>query len=201
MRHHPLSLFAGIGYNARMSNMYTYSVPFTEEELHRDYHELRMSQVEIAKKYGTSQKVIWRAMVKMGIAARIAAKRNQHGTLNSSWKGGRVLVAKSKRQRGERTSFGNGYFYVLDHSHPNANKSGYVAEHVYVVTKERGRALESGQMVHHIDLNKHNNVPANLVITDAYEHSIWHTQLEEIAIQFMQEDKVAFDAQRGYYRT
>jgi hypothetical protein len=36
-----------------MSNAYTYKVPFTEEELHRDYAVLRMSQSEIAVKYNT----------------------------------------------------------------------------------------------------------------------------------------------------
>jgi hypothetical protein len=183
-----------------MSNAYTYSVPFTEDELHRDYVVLRMSQCEIAAKYGTSQKVVWRAMRKMGVAPRKAAKRDQRGALNATWRGGRVLRAKSTKQRGERCEFGNGYFYVLDHEHPNANKSGYVAEHIVVATAERGRALDAGEMVHHIDLDKHNNAAANLAITTAQRHAVWHAQLEEIAVAFMREGKVAFDPERGYYR-
>jgi hypothetical protein len=184
-----------------MSNQYSYAVPFTEEELRRDYCDLRMSQVEIAAKYNTTQKVVWRAMRKMGIKSRQAAKRNQSGSLNSFWKGGRVLVAKKKRQRGERTSFGNGYYYVLLPDHPNANKSGYVAEHILVATQERGRPLSAGEVVHHVDLDKHNNQPSNLTITDTHTHSIWHNQLEEVAVSFMREGLVAFDPERGYYRT
>jgi hypothetical protein len=159
-----------------------------------------MSQDEIALKYSVSQKVIWRAMIKMGIPRRIQAKRNQYGALNSSWKGGRVLVAKAKMQRGERSTFGNGYYYIKDPLHPNANKSGYVAEHIVVATQERNRPLSTGEMVHHIDLDKHNNVAANLVITTAPEHSLWHNQLEEIAVSFMREGLVVFDPTRGYYR-
>lgn len=191
---------AGIGYNASMSNQYTYAVPFTEADLHRDYVTLRMTQEEIAAKYGTTQKVVWRAMEKMGIERRVAAKRDQRGALNTTWKGGRVLAAKNKRQRGERASFGNGYFYILDRFHPNAKSGGYVAEHIVVATKARGRALDTGEMVHHIDLNKHNNELKNLAITTASAHAIWHAQLEEIAVSFMREGLVAFDPTRGYYR-
>lgn len=183
-----------------MSNKYTYKVPFTEEELHRDYVLLRMSQDEIAVKYGVSQKVVWRAMNKMGIKSRVAAKRNQLGANNSTWKGGRVLMAKSKRQRGERSAFGNGYFYVLMPDHPNANKTGYVAEHIVVATQERGRALSVGECVHHIDLNKHNNKKENLAIVDRQSHAIWHVQLEEIAVSLMNEGLVGFDTDRGYFR-
>jgi hypothetical protein len=192
--------FTGIGYNACMTNKYTYCIPFTEEELYRDYVELRMSQDEIAKKYETSQHVVWRAMHKMGIPTRIAAKRNQSGSLNSFWKGGRVLMAVSGRQRGERTSFGNGYFYILDPTHPNANKSGYVAEHILIATKERGKPLTEGELVHHVNLDKHDNRPENLMITISQTHANWHNQLEEIAVSFMQEGLITFDPTEGYKR-
>lgn len=183
-----------------MSNQYTYTTPFTEKELHRDYFLLKMSQCEIAKKYNTTQKVVWKAMKRLGFQPRKAAKRNQSGNNNSTWKGGRTLQAKKAKQRDERSSFGNGYFYLRFPEHPNANKSGYVAEHIVVATQERGRPLNSGEIVHHIDLNKHNNSPSNLAITDKTTHANWHNQLEEIAISFMLEGLVKFDPQIGYYR-
>tara|TARA_R110000868_G_scaffold316530_1_gene577409 strand:+ start:859 stop:1413 length:555 start_codon:yes stop_codon:yes gene_type:complete len=179
-------------------NKYTYSVPFTEEELYRDYVVLRMSQSEIAAKHGTTQKVVWRAMQKMGVPSRVAAKRNQTGSLNSSWGGGRRLAAKKARPSTDRASFGNGYYYLRDPLHPNANKTGYVAEHIVVATKERQRPLEAGELVHHIDLNKHNNAPANLVITTHLQHSTWHNQLEELAVVFMRAGKIKFNAESGY---
>lgn len=57
-----------------MSNKYTYSVPFTEEELYEDYVNQVITQAEIARKYGVSQKVVWRALHKMGIPTRKAYK-------------------------------------------------------------------------------------------------------------------------------
>jgi hypothetical protein len=157
-----------------------------------------MTQAEIAAHFGTSQKVVCTAMRKCGIPARVAYKRDQRREKNSYWRGGRVLVAKAKRQRGERSAFGNGYFYVIMPDHPNANKSGYVAEHTLVATKTIGRALKKGECVHHVNLQKHDNRPENLVVVSHKKHSEMHNQLEEIAVSLMAEGRVAFDPQSGY---
>ena len=75
-----------------MSNKYTYSVPFTKEELEASYLA-GLTQHELAERYHVSQKVIWRAMRNFGIKARIAKKRNQSGENNDSWKGDKVGYA------------------------------------------------------------------------------------------------------------
>jgi len=46
-----------------------------------------MTQCEIGERLGVSQKVIWKLMVRHGLKARVAAKRDQSGEKNSSWKG------------------------------------------------------------------------------------------------------------------
>ena len=53
----------------------------------RSLYERGMTQHEIAKEIGATQKVIWRLMFRNGIKARVAAKRNQTGPANSYWKG------------------------------------------------------------------------------------------------------------------
>jgi hypothetical protein len=69
-----------------MANRYTYVLPFTKEQLDIDY-AAGLSQCEIAQRYGTTQKVVWKAMKNFGVKARVAAKRNQRGDDNDSWKG------------------------------------------------------------------------------------------------------------------
>lgn len=69
-----------------MSNQHTYSVPFTKEQLQNDY-DSGMTQSEIGIKWGVSQRVVWRAMRRFSIPARVAAKRTQTGQHNDSWKG------------------------------------------------------------------------------------------------------------------
>lgn len=184
-----------------MSNQYTYRVPFTEANLRHCYTELRMSQQEIADKFRTTQKVVWLAMSRLGVKTRIAAKRNQSGSLNSSWKGGRTLAAKKRLPEGVRSPFGNGYFYVRLPNHPNANKSGYVAEHVVVATKERGRPLAHGECVHHKNLNKHDNAPTNLAIGTHQQHARWHCQLEMIAAKLLAVGLIRFAMEVGYEPT
>ncbi len=75
-----------------MSNKYTYSVPFTKEQLELDYIS-GLTQHELAERYQVSQKVIWRAMRNFGIKARPAHGRNQVGDNNNNWKGNFVGYA------------------------------------------------------------------------------------------------------------
>lgn len=172
-----------------MSNQYTYNVPFTEDKLYDLYVNKGMSQDEIAKVFNTTQHVIWRAMKKMGVLTRKAAKRNQLGAFNSNWNGGRVLVAN--KRKGTRFSNG-GYWYILNPNHKNATKSGYVAEHIMVASMSIGRPLKKGECVHHKDLNKQNNNPSNLVVCTRKQHRGFHLQLELIAVELYRQGKVRF---------
>ena len=47
-----------------------------------------MTQDEVAEELGTTQKVIWQRLKGIGYKCRVAAKRNQRGEDNDSWKGG-----------------------------------------------------------------------------------------------------------------
>jgi len=198
------SLFAGIGgidrfdillgystivMEVKMSNQYTYVPPCTSEELYRLYWDEGLTQTEIAKRLGTTQKVIWRAMRKARIPTRKAVPQNQKGQENPNWKGGRVLMA----QKAERSPFSDsGYWYVYKPDHPHAIKNGYVAEHILVATEQAGRMLQPDECVHHKDLDKHNNKPNNLVICDRKQHRQYHLELELVAIQLYREGLVNF---------
>ena len=63
-----------------------YSTPLDRETVERLY-SAGHTQSEIEDILGTTQKVVWRFMRNNGIKARVAAKRDQRGEKNSSWKG------------------------------------------------------------------------------------------------------------------
>ena len=52
-----------------------------------EMYQANHTQSEIAAAIGASQKVVWNLMRRSGIAARIAAKRDQWGERNHQWSG------------------------------------------------------------------------------------------------------------------
>ena len=71
------------------------------------------------------------------------------GSKNPRWKGGR------HRQHG-------GYVFVFRPKHPNADRHGYVREHVLVMSRHLGRALRSWEVVHHVNGVRTDNRLENL---------------------------------------
>jgi hypothetical protein len=53
----------------------------------RKLYEAGLTQAEVAREIGRSQKVIWNCMRRHGIEARSAAPREQRGEANPNWKG------------------------------------------------------------------------------------------------------------------
>lgn len=56
-------------------------------------YEGGMTQEEIGKKLGTTQKVIYMRLKKIGYKSRVAKKRNQFGVNNPCWKGNKATYA------------------------------------------------------------------------------------------------------------
>jgi HNH endonuclease len=75
-----------------------------------------------------------------------------------------------KRNRSTR----NGYVIVRVEDHPRADAWGYVPEHVLVVEQVLGRFLFTPVQIHHVNRNRKDNRPANLVVCpdDAYHRII-----------------------------
>lgn len=76
-----------------MSNKYTALPLPPKNEIEGLYHEKMLSQSEIATNYNTTQKVVFSWFKKLGIKSRVAKKRNQEGSKNSSWKGDKATYA------------------------------------------------------------------------------------------------------------
>ena len=59
--------------------------------------------------------------------------------------------------------------------HPRANNKGWVYEHYVNAEKNIGRYLRKGEAVHHVDGNKWNNDPSNLIVFATWgDHSSCH---------------------------
>lgn len=61
---------------------------------------------------------------------------------------------------------------------------GYVDEHVLVYCKTRGlQKIPDGFVVHHLDMDKKNNTPSNLVILTNSDHLLLHAWITRAIVQ------------------
>jgi hypothetical protein len=93
-----------------------------------------------------------------------------HGNKHPNWKGGRYFHS-------------DGYVYNLL---PDG-KENYIMEHRIIMEHMIGRKLLKGEVVHHIDENKSNNNPLNLIlffnnIAHRKYHNILHKKNEFITM-------------------
>ena len=182
-----------------MATRYTYSVPFTPEQLWEDYVVLEMTQKEVGEKWGVSQKVIWRALKKCGFPTRRAAARNQKRENNNNWKGGRYLMPVTRK---DGLLLGTGYVMIYNPEHHHAQSAGYVYEHVLVALEKYNlEKIPDGYCVHHIDLDKGNNNPENLCLMTRKDHAKAHNRLEELAVlDLLKAGKIFFCHQDKTYK-
>ena len=75
--------------------------------------------------------------------------RYAKGPASPAWRGG---ISKDR----------NGYIRIYAPDHPNADKSGYVLEHVLIMSKIIGRPLTKEETVHHKNGIRADNSPSNL---------------------------------------
>ena len=81
------------------------------------------------------------------------------------------------RYGGGRIPNGYGYAQLKDRGHPRANARGYVLEHVVVAERALGKPLPVGAEVHHVNGDKSDNRPGNLVVCENHEyHMLLHAR-------------------------
>ena len=130
----------------------------TDEELIELYINKDLSSIKIAKMYDMAVPSVCRRLNKLGIIKPATGHDGRNG------KKGKVYI--------------KGYPVVYMPYHPRAKSSGYVREHILVMEKMIGRTPTKEEDIHHIDLDKENNDPLNLLLLKNHkEHMKLHSKL------------------------
>lgn len=85
-----------------------------------------------------------------------------------NWKGGRKIHSK-------------GYVQLLIKNHPRSDANGYVYEHIVIAERVLGKSLPLSALPHHVNENRADNRPNNLVIcqNDTY-HKLIHKRMRAL---------------------
>lgn len=93
------------------------------------------------------------------------------GPRNPNWRGGRSIAS-------------NGYVLIrVGVDHHLADVRGYAYEHRIVAEQKIGRRLKRREQVHHINGNKQDNRPDNLLVaSNAAEHHVHHRKQKNLRL-------------------
>jgi len=139
---------------------------FTKELLETEYFENELSSVKIAKKYGCSKKYVLDKLKEFGIDTRTAGQ-----TRKLHYKNGGVHPMQGKRKIVHHHD-GYDYLYI--------GNGKYQSVHRLVWISANNQEIPRGYQVHHIDGNKRNNNPDNLILLSEREHKKLHRAQERL---------------------
>lgn len=169
------------------------------EELRSAYEEFG-STIKVANKYGVSKKLILNYM------KRFEIKRNQRQAPEQLAKKIVELIDYEdldSKQISERLNISlvqinkcikkfnidirryhkgfkideRGYKHIKCPDHPNSSKSGYIREHILVMSNFLGRPInDEEEVVHHINERKRDNRIENLQLMSHYDHKCLHSR-------------------------
>jgi hypothetical protein len=143
----------------------------------RDLTGQRFERLIVLKQEGRKYKkahLLWLCRCDCGKEKSIDGSSLTSGKTRSCgclWEEKVIEVGKSNRGKFSRENHINwkggkwiqkGYTCILRPDHPNARKSGYVFEHVFVMSNHLGRPLLKNETIHHKDGNRSNNDINNL---------------------------------------
>lgn len=158
----------------------TKQFPHNQQQQMVEMYNKGNSASKIARTLGLYTTAVTRVLKRNGIKLRDTKSGSNH----PMWKGGRGVKS--------------GYWTVYNPTHPRALNIGRVWEHILVAEKKLGRPIKKDEPIHHIDLDRLNNKPSNLIVLkNNSEHQQLHSSLNKVVSQLIKNKTIKF--RKGVY--
>ena len=121
----------------------------------------------------------------------------------NKYKRGHGSKIKHPMWKGGRTLSPCGYVWIKDWSHPNTEKSGYVLEHIKVMSEYLGRPLKKSERVHHKNHIKTDNRIENLELCKNQSEHIKNKHKKDVSDRICLNcgsNKTYFNKKENYYK-
>jgi len=159
-----------------MSKQFDY---YLQDEMIEDFVK-GFSASAIARKMKLHTTSVTRVLKRNGLKMTDGKGQN-----HSQWKGGRGIKS--------------GYWAVYNPTHPRALNNGRVFEHILIAEKKYGRSISKTEVIHHIDLDRLNNNPDNLLLLqNNREHQLLHGSLDKVVSGLIKKGVIKF--KKGKYQ-
>lgn len=134
---------------------------YEDAELIDLYINQDLSSIKIAQILGVSVSFVCRHLRKFGLIKPPTGAYGRNGK--------------------KSTVYINGYPVLYIPDHPRAKSNGYVREHIIIAEQTLGRHLDTEEVVHHINGDKTDNRPENLMVfPNNAEHMRYHWALRKM---------------------
>lgn len=153
--------------------------PLTKGEVSERYFVQGLSMRDIGKEVGASYQRVarwmeyWELPRRSTTESRLLAFQRLGRERGPNWKGGKWFAPSSCTW----------FTYAPDH--PKARHHGGVATHILVAEERIGRLLQTGEVVHHLDCDRHNNDELNLCVMTREQHGYLHSLLGTVGIKLL----------------
>lgn len=145
-----------------------------------------IGRAEDKERQNSAKAIQWLCRCDCGLEEIVIGQFLKHGVRTQCKRCAREEVRDAAE--GSKFTTSSGYVMVKRRNHPNANKHGYVLEHVLVMSEMIGRSLQNDETVHHKNGVKDDNRPENLElwcsnhskgqrVEDIIKHSVEMLQL------------------------
>lgn len=141
---------------------------------HEHYEVQQQTITEMAAELGRSVMWVHRRMREDGI------QRRTPGAIRKSHQRSDATLPNSEDGRKQRR-YHSVYVKIHVPDHPRADKHGFVPKHRWVAEQNLGRLLKPGEVVHHIDDDKSNNDPDNILVFPSQKaHAAFHARQNKV---------------------